>query len=81
MPLRWPFGAPGEAPPCNLHRPFGMAADRQERPLRVRAPQRGRDRARARVALQDAGPIGLLLDFKLSPPGYPPFRRLPPALT
>ena len=34
--------APVEAPPCTLHRPFGIAADRQGVPLPfVLAPQRG----------------------------------------
>jgi hypothetical protein len=33
MPLPSPRGAPGEAPPCNLHFPFGIAGDRQGFPL------------------------------------------------
>src|ERR1700730_17065194 len=35
-----PFGAPGDIPPCIRQRPFGIAADRQRLPLRVRAPHR-----------------------------------------
>ena len=34
--------APVDMPPCILHRPFGMAADRQGVPLRVLTPHPGR---------------------------------------
>lgn len=40
MPFAGPGGAPGEAPPCIRHRPFGIAADRHGVALRVRAPRR-----------------------------------------
>jgi len=33
--------APVDMPPCILHRPFGIAADRQGVPLRVLAPHLG----------------------------------------
>src|SRR5215470_4815656 len=39
----FPFGAPGDGPPCIRQRPFGIAGDRQGLPLRVFAPQRGLD--------------------------------------
>jgi hypothetical protein len=35
-----PFGAPGDFPPCILHRPFVIAGDWHLLPLRVRAPHR-----------------------------------------
>lgn len=41
MPLRSPFGAPGDAPPCMRQRPFGIAGARHGVALRVFAPQRG----------------------------------------
>ena len=41
MPLRLPFGAPGDAPPCIRQRPFGIAGARHGAALRVFAPQRG----------------------------------------
>jgi hypothetical protein len=37
----FPFGAPGDGPPCIRHRPFGIAGARHELPLCVRALQRG----------------------------------------
>src|SRR5215468_4499738 len=39
----FPFGAPGDGPPCIRQRPFGIAGDWQGLPLRVFAPQRGLD--------------------------------------
>jgi hypothetical protein len=36
----FPFGAPGEGPPCIRHLPFAIAGDWHGLPLRVRAPQR-----------------------------------------
>lgn len=38
--LRLPLGAPGDKPPCILHRPLGIAGDWHTLALRVRAPQR-----------------------------------------
>src|SRR4051794_33300423 len=37
----FPFGAPGDIPPCIRHRPFGIAGDWHEFRLLVRAPHRG----------------------------------------
>jgi hypothetical protein len=37
----FPFGAPGDLPPCIRHGPFGIAGDWHGLPLRVRAPHRG----------------------------------------
>src|SRR4029077_4291281 len=37
----FPFGAPGDRPPCIRQRPFCIAGDRHRLPLRVRAPHRG----------------------------------------
>jgi hypothetical protein len=37
----FPFGAPGDVPPCIRQRPFFIAGDRQDFPLLVFAPQRG----------------------------------------
>src|SRR6476659_799243 len=60
----FPFGAPGEGPPCIRQRPFGIAGDWQGLPLRVFAPQRGLDCM--------SKSMGLSLDFRGW--GYP--RRL-----
>ena len=51
----FPFGAPGDGPPCIRQRPFGIAGDWHELPLRVFAPQRGLD------CLSKS--MGLSLDF------------------
>jgi len=37
----FPFGAPGDIPPCIRHRPFGIAGARHDFRFRVRAPHRG----------------------------------------
>jgi hypothetical protein len=39
----FPFGAPGDGPPCIRQRPFRIAGDWHRPPLRVFAPQRGLD--------------------------------------
>jgi hypothetical protein len=39
----FPFGAPGDGPPCIRQRPFFIAGDWQGFPLLVLAPQRGLD--------------------------------------
>jgi hypothetical protein len=39
----FPFGAPGDGPPCIRQRPFGIAGDWHGLPLRVFAPHRGLD--------------------------------------
>jgi hypothetical protein len=36
----FPFGAPGDGPPCIRQRPFGIAGDRHGLPRRVRARHR-----------------------------------------
>src|SRR5215212_11116882 len=41
MPFALPLGAPGDAPPCMRHLPFGIAGARHGLRLRVLAPQRG----------------------------------------
>ena len=64
--FRLPFGAPGLAPPCMRHLPFGMAGDWQDIPERVRAQQRGLNRRRV-VSM------GLILYFQCAPPpGWAP---------
>jgi hypothetical protein len=60
----FPFGAPGDGPPCIRQRPFGIAGDWHGLPLRVFAPQRGLDCM--------SKSMGLSLDFGRW--GYP--RRL-----
>ena len=68
MPLPSPRGAPGEAPPCNLHFPFGMAGDRQEFPARFRAPQRGAACAMQQVDLPNRHWVhGVAAHFSVSP--------------
>src|SRR3954469_18659665 len=45
LPLRSPWGAPGERPPWVLHRPFGIAGPWQIVPRRVLAPHLAAERA------------------------------------
>ena len=56
-----PLGAPGDFPPCSLHRPFGIAGDWHRLPCLVRAPHRW---------LRCIGNLlcmGLILKFRGSP--------------
>jgi hypothetical protein len=53
--FRFPFGAPGDGPPCIRHLPFGIAADWHGFPVRVLAPQR--------FARRISKSMGLILQF------------------
>jgi hypothetical protein len=80
MPLAGPQGAPGDRPPCSLHRRFPRSAGHwQDVPRLIRAWQRGAACAIGRVVRQSGRRFTkLLLDFT----DYPsPFRRLDRAFT
>src|SRR5262249_11680311 len=74
----FPFGAPGDGPPCIRHRPFGIAGAWQGVPFLVRAPHRGLRciaNLLRKVSILWSRRIGGFWSFALLPPERAQLRR------